>query len=67
MDATSLIMGVLFGAVGVGYLTYGRRQQRHAALLAGFLLCVFPYAVDGIVLPILIGVALMCLPLWLKW
>ena len=67
MDGTSLLMGVLFGAIGVGYIAYGRKQQRYAALLAGVLLCVFTYAVDGIVLPILIGVALMCLPIWLKW
>lgn len=67
MDSTSLIMGVLFGAIGLAYITYGRKQQRYAALLAGVLLCVFTYVVDGIVMPILIGVALMCLPIWLKW
>jgi hypothetical protein len=67
MDSTSLIMGVIFGAIGVGYITYGRKQQRYAALLAGVLLCGFTYVVDGVWLSLLIGVALMCLPIWLKW
>ena len=67
MDSTSLIIGVLFGSIGVGYFVYGRKQQRHAALLAGALLCIFPYFVAGVWLPILIGLALMTVPFWNRW
>ena len=67
MDSASLLSGVLFGSIGVAYFVYGRKQQRYAALLAGALLCVFPYVVDAVWLQVVVGLALMCLPLWLHW
>ncbi|MBI4231556.1 MAG: hypothetical protein HY608_12040 [Planctomycetes bacterium] len=47
MDASSLVQGVVFGAVGAGYLLYGRRQQEGLWLLAGVALMGFPYLVSG--------------------
>jgi hypothetical protein len=67
MDNTAaLIWGVMFGAVGMGYLVYGKKQRRGVALLAGALLCVFPYFVSNVFLMVPIGVVLMVLPFFLK-
>lgn len=67
MDSTTLMWGVLFGSIGMGYLMYGRKQRRGIALLSGVLLCVIPYFVSNVFLIILIGISLMALPYFLRY
>jgi len=62
VSATSLIIGIFTGAIGVGYFIYGKRQARFAPLLAGMMLCVYPYFVDSVLWLLVIGVALMAAP-----
>ena len=61
-DTGSLLWGLLFGSIGIGYLVYGRRQRRAMVLVAGVLLCVFPYFVSNAVLTVFVGALLMALP-----
>jgi hypothetical protein len=61
-DTSSLLWGLLFGSIGIGYFVYGRRQRRAMALVAGVLLCVFPYFVSNAVLTVFLGALLMALP-----
>ena len=61
-DASSLLWGVLFGSIGIGYFLYGKRQRHAVALVSGVLLCVFPYFVSNTLLTILLGALLMALP-----
>jgi hypothetical protein len=37
--STAIMFGMLFGAIGFGYIIYGRKQRRGIALLSGVLLC----------------------------
>lgn len=68
MDSTTSIMwGILFGAIGAGYLIYGKKQRRGIALLSGVVLCVFPYFVSNIFLMILIGIIFMALPFFVRY
>lgn len=68
MDSTTSIMwGLLFGSIGLGYLVYGRRQRRGIALLSGVVLCAFPYFVGNVVLMILIAIVFMALPFFIKY
>jgi choline-glycine betaine transporter len=68
MDSTTSIMwGVLFGSIGMGYLIYGKKQQRGIALLSGVILCAFPYFVPNVYLMILIGIVVMALPYFLRY
>ena len=60
MDA--LILAVFLGIIGTGYVMYGRRAQNPVALVAGVLLCVFPYLVDSLAWTVLIGAALLAAP-----
>jgi hypothetical protein len=63
MGSTSGIMlAMLFGALGMGYLVYAKRQQNWIALVAGLGLCAFPYFVSNVWLTLLIGVALASVP-----
>jgi hypothetical protein len=62
MDTASLVWGMLFGAIGSGYLIYGHRQKHIVALASGLALIVFPYFVSNSWLMLLVGGALMALP-----
>jgi hypothetical protein len=60
------MFGILFGAIGVGYVVYGRKQRRGAALLCGITLCAYPYFFDNLVLIIVIGAVLMAVPFFVR-
>jgi hypothetical protein len=68
MDTSStIVLGILFGAIGLGYIIYGRRQRRGIALLSGVLLCAIPFFVPNIIIILLIGIALMTLPFFIRY
>lgn len=68
MDSTaSLMWGLLFGSIGMGYLVYGKKQRRGIALLSGVFLCSFSYFVSNLFLMILIGIIAMALPFFIKY
>jgi len=68
MDSSaSLLWGLLFGSIGMGYFVYGKRQGRIMALLSGIALIVFPYFITSWFLIILIGIVLMALPYFIRY
>lgn len=67
MDATTLFIGVIFGALGVGYIVYGRKQKNGIALLAGFVLCILPYLVSNIFFLLIASIAFAALPFVIRW
>lgn len=66
MDTASLLWGVLFGAIGMGYLAYAKRQRAPVALLSGIGLVVFTYFVSGTWTTLLVGTALMAVPFFIR-
>ena len=58
----SLFVGIIAGAVGMGYFIYGKRQTKLVPMLAGVLLCIYPYFTDSLVWLCVIGVLLMVVP-----
>lgn len=63
----SLVASVVAGAIGVGYIMYGRRQTRFAPVIAGVLLCVYPYFTDSLLWLCVIGVGLAIAPFLLDF
>jgi len=59
----NLFLGLLFGAVGSGYLVYAKRQQSALFLVVGFVLIVYPYFVASAVLLVVIGLCLVAVPI----
>lgn len=59
---SNLGWGLVTGAFGMAYFIYGKRQQRFAPLIAGMLLCVYPYFVRGTVWLALVGAVLLAAP-----
>jgi len=58
----SFVVGIIAGAIGVGYFIYGKRQAKFAPLLAGMLLCVYPYFTDSLLWLSVVGVVLVVTP-----
>jgi hypothetical protein len=57
-----LFLGMLFGAVGTGYLIYGKRQYSAVFAIAGALLVLYPYFFSSALSIVLIGAALIAAP-----
>lgn len=64
MSASSLLWGLLFGSVGLGFFIYGKKQKAIVPLVCGLVLMVFPYFISNTILLIAIGIMLMAIP-WL--
>lgn len=58
--------GMLFGAVGMGYAVYGKRQSAPVPLLCGIALMVFPWFVSNAWIMALVGAALVALPRFVR-
>ena len=67
MEATSqLIWGILFGALGLGFFTYGRKQKAVVPLITGIALFIIPYFISSLYVLVLAGAALVALPYFVK-
>ena len=65
-DTTTLIWGVLFGAIGLGFLTYGRRQRAIVPLIAGVALLLIPYFIPNVYLLVAAGAVTMAVPYFIR-
>jgi len=67
MDSTStLIWGVIFGSIGLGFFVYGKKQKAVVPLCCGIGLMVFPYFISNMYILVLSGVVLVALPFLVK-
>jgi len=64
--SSQLIWGVLFGAIGIGFFSYGRKQRALVPLFTGVALFVFPYFVPSVTVLLIVGIALVALPYFVK-
>jgi hypothetical protein len=65
-SAATLFWGMLFGAIGVGYFSYGKRQAMITPLACGIALIVYPWFVSSVAWLIAIGIVLMAIPWFLR-
>lgn len=63
MDTATLLSGLLFSSIGVGYLMYGKKQQRQTAEERGLALLGYSYLVSDLWLIWIIGMALLAVPI----
>jgi len=66
-DTLSFVVYVLFGAVGLGYFMYGKRQKMLVPLFCGLGLMGYPYFVSNAILLVVIGCVLLSLPFIIKY
>jgi hypothetical protein len=65
-SAATLYWGMLFGAIGLGFLVYGRKQRAAVPLVVGLALIAFPYFVTNTILLVVIGILLMAVPYFVR-
>jgi hypothetical protein len=66
MVTSSLLWGLLFGSIGLGFFVYGRRQKTVVPLVCGVALMIFPYFVSNTVLLVIVGVVLIAIPYFVR-
>ena len=52
---STLMWGIIFGSIGLGFFVYGKKQKAIIPILSGIGLMVFPYFVSNIYVMILTG------------
>jgi hypothetical protein len=57
-----LLIGMLAGVFGVAYFVYGKRQTKLTPMIAGVLLCIYPYFFDSVLWLSIVGVLLLAAP-----
>jgi predicted membrane protein len=66
LDTSSLLWGLLFGSIGLGFLIYGRKQRAVVPLICGVALMIVPYFVSNTILLITIGITLIAIPYFVR-
>jgi hypothetical protein len=67
LSLNGLIAGIIAGAFGMAYFVYGKRQSKVVPVVAGVLLCVYPYFTENPYALIAIGAALLAAPFFLDF
>ena len=62
----TLLWGLLFSSIGLGFAIYGRRQGAVVPLICGVALMVYPYFVSNVMLLVGIGVVLIAIPYFIR-
>jgi hypothetical protein len=66
MDTASLLWGLVFGSIGIGFAIYGKQQKKLVPLFCGLALMFFPYFVANTTVLVVIGIALIALPYFVR-
>jgi hypothetical protein len=59
---SNLFFGIVAGAIGMAYLLYGRRQTKLVPVIAGILLCIYPYFIQSWLWLSVVGALLLAAP-----
>lgn len=66
MGTASLLWGLVFSSVGLGFFIYGKKQQAIVPLVCGLALMIYPYFIANTLLLVGIGLALIALPYFVR-
>jgi len=67
MEGTSLLIWeMIFGAIGLGFLTYGKKQKAVVPLITGIALFIIPYFISNVYMLVIVGAGLVALPYFLR-
>jgi hypothetical protein len=66
ITASSLLLGLLFGSIGLGFFVYGRKQHAVVPLLCGLALMIVPYFIASALLLFGVGAVLVAIPYFVR-
>jgi hypothetical protein len=58
----TLLVGFIAGVFGMAYFVYGKRQSKASAMIAGAMLCIYPYFIDSLLWLCVVGGLLLIAP-----
>lgn len=61
MDTATLLWGLLFSSIGLGFFLYGRKQRAIVPLVCGLTLMIYPYFVASTLVLVIVGVMLVAI------
>lgn len=61
-----LVWGMLFGAIGLGYFLYGKKQRAVVPLVVGIALFIFPYFISSTVVLVIVGAVIVAVPYFVR-
>ena len=65
-DPLNLFLGMIFGAIGVGYFVYGKKQKKFVPLLIGVSLSLYTFVVSDWIWIVVVGIALSVIPYFFR-
>ncbi len=67
MEGTSLLIwGMVFGVIGLGFFSYGKKQMAMVPLFTGIALFLFPYFISNVYMLVIVGIILVVLPYFVR-
>ncbi len=57
---------MVFGAVGLGFFIYGKKQKAVGPLFTGIALFMFPYFISNVYMLVIVGVLFVALPYFVR-
>ena len=66
MNATTLLLSVIFSSIGLGYFLYGKKQKVIIPFTCGIVLMIYPYFLENITIISVIGIILSVLPYFIR-
>jgi hypothetical protein len=66
MSEATLLWGLLFSSIGLGFFLYGKKQRAVVPLVCGLALMVYPYFIANVLVLIGVGIVLTAIPYFLK-
>ena len=66
VSSSLLLLGLLFGSIGLGFFIYGKKQSSVVPLVCGLLLMVVPYFISNALLLFAVGAVLVVFPYFVR-
>jgi len=66
VSTSLLVLGVIFGSVGLGYFLYGKKQRAVVPLVSGLALMVVPYFIPNTIVLVVVGVVISAIPYFIR-
>jgi len=61
-----LLWGVIFGSIGIGFFTYGKKQKKAVPLFTGIVLIMLPYLIFNAAVLVMVGLVVAAVPFFVK-
>ncbi len=64
-SSANLLLSLLTSSIGMGYFHLRKKQARYSPMACGFILMLYPYFVENIIINAAIGMVLIVLPFFI--